>query len=71
MTDYTEPMALSARQLEILRLLADGLTDAQIGVQLGIAGGTVAAHLVVIYARLGARNRPHAVAISFRRNLLS
>lgn len=66
-----DPTKLSARHLDILRCLANGLTDAQIGAQLGIAGGTVAAHLVEIYRRMGARNRPHAVALGFRRGLLT
>ena len=66
-----EPLELSERHLEVLRLMADGLTDIQIGRELHIAVGTVANHTIAIYARLGARNRAHAVALAFRRRLLA
>jgi len=62
---------LSARHLEVLRLMAEGLTDRQISERLHIATGTVACHAIEIYRRLGARNRPHAVALAFRRRILA
>lgn len=65
-----EPLELSERHLEVLRLMADGLTDIQIGHELHIAVGTVANHTMAIYARLGARNRAHAVALAFRLRML-
>ncbi len=65
-----EPLDLSARHLDVLRLAADGLTDAQIAAVLGIATLTVGGHMTTIYARLGAHNRAHAVALGFRRRLL-
>ena len=65
-----EPLELSERHLEVLRLMADGLKDAQIAAALGIAVLTVGGHVTTIYSRLGARNRAHAVALGFRRRLL-
>jgi two-component system response regulator DevR len=53
---------LTARQREFLRLLVEGLTDAQIARALHLATPTVKAQLRVLYRHLGARNRAHAVA---------
>ncbi len=54
---------LSPRQEEIMSLVAQGLFNKEIGGKLGIAEETVKSNLVVIYDKLNARNRPHAVAI--------
>jgi LuxR family maltose regulon positive regulatory protein len=53
---------LSARELEVLRLMAEGLTNEQIAARLIIALGTVKAHIHNISGKLGAQNRAHAVA---------
>lgn len=53
---------LSERELEVLRLLAEGLTNQQIAARLIIALGTVKAHIHNISGKLGAQNRAHAVA---------
>ncbi len=55
---------LSARELEVLNLLAQGLTNAQIAERLVISKGTVKAHTTNIYRKLDAENRTQAVAIS-------
>ena len=65
-----DPEKLSERHLDVLRLMAEGLTDRQIGERLHIASSTVAGHTLAIYARLSARNRAHAVALAFRRGIL-
>ena len=67
----TEPLELSERHMDVLRLAADGLTDIQIGQALHISVGTVASHMTAIYARMGAHNRAHAVALAFRRKMLT
>ena len=51
---------LSPRQIEVLELLADGLTNEQIGKQLHLSANTVKFHLREIYDRLGAHNRIEA-----------
>jgi DNA-binding NarL/FixJ family response regulator len=51
---------LTGRQLEVLRLIARGLTNAEIARALGISGATVKNHLERIYAALGASNRTEA-----------
>lgn len=52
-----EDLPLSARQLEVSRLVADGLTNAAIGEQLGISTRTVTSHLDHIYVRLEINSR--------------
>jgi DNA-binding CsgD family transcriptional regulator len=56
------PLPLSARQLEVLRLVAEGLTNRQIARQLGLSEGTVRTHLMNVYTALGVQSRAAAVA---------
>ena len=53
--------ALTTRELEVLRLLADGLTAREIGAILGISSRTAEGHVAEILQRLGVRNRAEAV----------
>ena len=53
---------LSERELEVLRLVADGLTNAEIADQLVIAHSTAKTHINRIYSKLGVSTRTHAVA---------
>lgn len=53
---------LSERELEILRVVAEGLSDRQVGERLIIAIGTVKKHLNNIYGKLGVGNRTGALA---------
>jgi DNA-binding NarL/FixJ family response regulator len=52
---------LSAREHDVLKLLAQALSNAQIGTRLFITEGTVKRHLTNIYAKLGAVSRVDAV----------
>ncbi|EHC1667642.1 response regulator transcription factor [Salmonella enterica subsp. enterica serovar Anatum] len=52
--------ALSARQREILQMLAAGESNKQIGRELNISTGTVKAHLESLYRRLDVKNRTQA-----------
>jgi DNA-binding NarL/FixJ family response regulator len=61
---------LTAREYEVLLLVADGRTAEQIGHRLGIAADTVRTHVCHILRKLNARDRAHAVAVAFRRSLL-
>jgi ATP/maltotriose-dependent transcriptional regulator MalT len=56
----TEP--LSERELEVLRLLAAGLSNAEVAHELVIAAGTVKTHTASIYSKLDVNNRTRAVA---------
>lgn len=64
------PVTLTRRQLEILKLVADGAVDKQIATKLNISASTVRGTLTSAYARCGAVNRAHAVAIAFREGWL-
>ena len=56
-------LQVTSRELEVLLLVREGLTNRQIGRSLSIAEATVAKHLEHIYVRTGARSRTHAVTL--------
>jgi DNA-binding NarL/FixJ family response regulator len=61
---------LTARESQVLQLLAQGLANKQIAVALGISEHTVKFHVSAIYAKLGAASRTEAVSLAARRGLL-
>jgi two-component system, NarL family, response regulator len=61
---------LTRRQREILQLLADGGSTVAAARELGLSEETVKTHTKNVLARLGARNRTHAVAIALRESLI-
>lgn len=61
---------LTDRQREVLGFITRGLSNADIAKQLSIREDSVREHLDAIYAKLGAANRPEAVAIALRKHLL-
>jgi DNA-binding NarL/FixJ family response regulator len=63
--------ALSARELEVLRIVADGATNREAAVRLFISEATVKSHMLHIYLKLGVNDRAAAVAEAFRRGLLA
>ncbi|MFI1169127.1 helix-turn-helix transcriptional regulator [Streptomyces sp. NPDC020801] len=62
---------LSPRELEILLLVAHGMSDSEISVALSISPRTVGAHLSKIREKLCAKNRTHLVARALRARLLA
>ena len=66
--DLVEP--LSNRELEILRLVSDGLSNKEIAEKLVIAEGTVKNHLSSILAKLSARDRMQAVVFARKIGLI-
>jgi DNA-binding CsgD family transcriptional regulator len=60
--EMVPPSQLTARQEQVLRLVADGLTDAAVGHRLGCSPRTVDKHLEHIYRKLGVSGRTAAVA---------
>ncbi|MGN6359768.1 MAG: helix-turn-helix transcriptional regulator [Thermomicrobiales bacterium] len=63
------PAGLTAREVEVLRLVAGGLTNPQIGEQLSLSRKTVARHLESIYAKLDVRTRAAAARIAAEHKL--
>ena len=61
---------LSEREIEVLDLLAEGLSNRQIGQRLFVSLGTVKTHVHHISAKLEATSRTHAVALARERGLL-
>ncbi|HVR14287.1 MAG TPA: response regulator transcription factor [Gaiellaceae bacterium] len=61
---------LTPREREVLRLLADGLGNEEIGRELHIAGETARAHIRNAMRKLAADTRTHAVAMALRRSLI-
>ena len=61
---------LSPRQTEVLELMAEGMTNSEIGARLGVTERTVKAYAQELYDRLGVRNRAGAVAEAARHGIL-
>ncbi|MEU3854811.1 AAA family ATPase [Streptomyces sp. NPDC029554] len=62
---------LTAREQDVLRLLALGRSNRQIGEELFISGKTASVHVSNILAKLGASSRGEAVAIAYREGLIT
>ncbi|WP_329391734.1 response regulator transcription factor (plasmid) [Streptomyces sp. NBC_01351] len=65
-----DPVVLTARELDVLSAVADGLSNADIGKRLVIAEATVKTHLLRVFAKLDVSDRTHAVVIALERGLL-
>jgi DNA-binding CsgD family transcriptional regulator len=65
----TYPAGLTAREVEVLRLLAGGLTDLQIAEKLVLSPRTVHAHLSSIYSKLGVTSRSAATRYAIEHHL--
>ena len=61
---------LSARELEVLKLLAAGGSNKSIGLQLSLSENTIKSHISHIFAKLGVQNRAEAVSAAMQRGLL-
>lgn len=68
-TDMVE--ALTGREMEILQLLALGLTNKQIAVRLGISSHTVKFHVSSIFGKMGTTNRTETVKLGLKTGLIS
>ena len=63
-------VALTERELQVLRGMADGKSNAEIGRELFVSEDTVKTHARRLFRKLGARDRAHAVAAAFRAGLV-
>ena len=64
-------MPLTERELEILRKVSDGMTNAEIGYALGISAQTVKNHVTSILRKLAVNDRTQAVVTALRRGWLT
>ena len=67
--DAAAELGLTSREFEVLRLLADGLTNRQIGEELFITPKTASVHVSRVLTKLGVANRAEAVATAHRLGL--
>jgi DNA-binding NarL/FixJ family response regulator len=67
----TRRTALTERELQVLRGMADGKSNAEIGRELFVSEDTVKTHARRLFRKLGARDRAHAVAAGFRSGLVA
>lgn len=64
------PAALTPREVEVLRLVATGSTNAQIASTLFISEATVKTHLLRLFEKLGVNDRTRAVTLAMERGIL-
>ena len=62
--------ALSAREIEVLHLVAKGMRNKEIAAELKISGETVQGHVKNILAKLSVHDRTEAVAVAVRRGIV-
>ena len=63
--------SLSARELEVLQLVADGQSNKDIGTALGLSALTVKSHLARIARKLGTGDRAEMVVVALRAGVIS
>ena len=65
------PEQLTAREFEVLKLAAKGMSNKDIADTLGIGVRTVKGHLLSIFGKMGAGSRTEAVLLSLKQGLIS
>jgi DNA-binding NarL/FixJ family response regulator len=67
--EHALPDGLTPREAEVLALIAEGLSNAQICARLVVSQATVKTHINRIFAKIGARDRAQAVRYAYRNGL--
>jgi DNA-binding NarL/FixJ family response regulator len=65
----TQPYELTARESEVLKLIASGLSNAEIAESLVVSSATVKTHVNRIFSKTGARDRAQAVRYAYERGI--
>ena len=69
--EHATDAVLTPREVDVLRLVADGNANKEIAAQLSLTEETVKSHVRNILAKLGANDRTHAVAIGLKRGIFN
>lgn len=70
LAEHTPRVALTPRETEVLSLVANGLSNAEVATRIGRTEGTVKVHLKNILQKLGANDRTEAVTTALRRGFI-
>jgi DNA-binding NarL/FixJ family response regulator len=70
LADFTPRVDLTAREVEVLRLVAKGLQNSEVARLIGRTTGTVKVHLQNIFQKLGTEDRTEAVTVALQRGYL-
>jgi DNA-binding NarL/FixJ family response regulator len=70
LAEHTPRIGLTPREIEVLRFVADGLSNAQVAERIGRTEGTVKVHLKNILQKLDVRDRTEAVTTALRRGFI-
>jgi len=70
LAEYTGREALTVREIEVLRLIATGNANKEIGARLSVGEDTVKRHVTNILGKLDANDRTHAVTIALKRGII-
>ena len=70
LAEYTGKEALTVREIEVLRLIATGNANKEIGAKLSVGEDTVKRHVTNILGKLDANDRTHAVTIALKRGII-
>jgi two-component system NarL family response regulator len=63
--------SLSAREIDVLKLIANGLSNKEVANELGVTEATAKKHMTSVLTKLGAKDRTHAVRIGLERGILT
>jgi LuxR family transcriptional regulator len=70
-SEASADIQLTRREMEVILLLANGLTSNEIAKELGISSHTVDWYINGLHEKLGAKNRQHLIALAFRLALIA
>ena len=70
LADHATDDALTAREIDVLKLIAEGNSNKQIADHLKIGEATVKSHVTNILSKLGANDRAHSVTIALKRGFI-
>jgi two-component system NarL family response regulator len=63
--------ALSSREVDVLKLIAEGLSTKEVATRLGVADTTAKKHTAGVLSKLGAKDRTHAVRLALERGIIT